>query len=390
MDDGDNGSSMVASAGTIALLNESEINQQIATAHKYPRSLKRFRDEVLQMVTLNESIAGECVYALPRKEKDKATGQWVTKTIEGPSARFAEIVASAWGNSRAGARVVSDDGDFVTAQGVMHDLERNLAITFEVQRRIVDSNGRRYKLDMIGVTANAASSIALRNAILKVVPKAFWADLYQAARETIMGDFKTLANRRSDALKEFQKFGVQPGAVYAKLGIAGIEDVTLEHLLTLRGLLTALRDGDTTPEQAFDADGGERVAPVVPRKSDAQGAVGNLGAAAGPAANGQPSGPGLADAASAIAGINGVSPVEVLRDAVDAAGGVGTSTAMFDQPGPGMATGGERQLILSKVKSKRLDLLTVLDEHKVTSLQDPMTLQGLTSTDFQKLRTALA
>ena len=107
---------ITAEAGTVALLNKSEIDMQVATAHKYPRSVKRFRDETLAMVTLNENVAQECIYSLPRDGKN----------IEGPSARFAEVVASAWGNSRAGARVVSDAGDFVTAQGVFHDLERNV------------------------------------------------------------------------------------------------------------------------------------------------------------------------------------------------------------------------------------------------------------------------
>jgi len=232
---------ITAESGTVALLNKSEIDMQIATAHRYPRSLKRFRDETLQMVTLTEQIAGECIYSLPRDGK----------TIEGPSARFAEVIASAWGNCRAGARVVSDQGDFVTAQGVFHDLERNVAITYEVQRRIVDSKGRRYKADMIGVTANAACSIALRNSILKGVPKAFWSGMYQAARKTVMGDFKTLANRRADALKEFVAFGVTKEQVFAAIGVAGEQDVGLEHLVTLSGMLTALKDGDSTPEQMF-------------------------------------------------------------------------------------------------------------------------------------------
>ncbi len=233
--------SMSVESGTVALLNKSEIDMQIATAHKYPRSIKRFRDEALQMVTLNERVAEGCIYALPRGNK----------TIEGPSARFAEVVASAWGNCRAGARVVSDQGDFITAQGVFHDLERNVAITYEVQRRITDSKGKRYNADMIGVTGNAASSIALRNAILKGVPKAFWDDMYQAARQTVMGDFKTLGNRRADALKAFLGFGVTQEQVFAKLEVAGIEDIGLEHLVVLRGLLTAIKEGDTTPEQAF-------------------------------------------------------------------------------------------------------------------------------------------
>lgn len=232
---------MVAEQGMVAMLNKSEIDQQIATAHRFPRSIKHFRDEAMAMVTLSESVAEQCIYALPRDGK----------TIEGPSARFAEVVASAWGNCRAGARVVDDSGEFVTAQGVFHDLERNVAITYEVQRRIVNKAGKRYSADMIGVTANAACSIALRNAILKGVPKAFWEDMYSAARQVIMGDVKTLANRRSNAVAAFQKFGVSAEQIIAKLGVQGIEDVTLEHLVTLKGLLTAIRDGDTTPEETF-------------------------------------------------------------------------------------------------------------------------------------------
>ncbi|MCY1166582.1 hypothetical protein D9M73_65250 [compost metagenome] len=260
---------LTADGGTVALLNKGEIDMQIATAHKYPRSVVKFRNEVLQMVTLNEQVAGECVYALPRNEKDKATGQWVTKTIEGPSARFAEVVASAWGNSRAGARVVSDQGDFVTAQGVFHDLERNVAITYEVQRRITGANGQRYKSDMIGVTANAACSIALRNAILKGVPKAFWSDMYDAARQCIMGDIKTLANRRIDAIAKFQRFGINQGQIFERLEVAGIEDITLEHLVTLRGLMTAIKEGDTTPEQAFAKENAGTAAPAPRSKSEA-------------------------------------------------------------------------------------------------------------------------
>ncbi|RZZ90641.1 hypothetical protein [Pseudoxanthomonas winnipegensis] len=237
---------LVPEEGMAAMINRSEIEQQISTARRFPRSLKKFRDEALQMVTLSQSIAEQCVYALPRDGK----------TIEGPSARFAEVVASAWGNNRAGARVIDDKGEFIIAQGVFHDLERNVAITYEVQRRIVDRNGRRFKPDMIGVTANAACSIALRNAVLKGVPKAFWEDMYVEARKVIMGDVKTLANRRADALGVFQRFGVSAEQVCAKLEVAGVEDIGLEHLVLLRGIVTAIKEGDTTPEEAFATGAG--------------------------------------------------------------------------------------------------------------------------------------
>ncbi len=266
---------MVADSGMVALLNKSDIDQQIATAHKYPRSIKQFRDQSLQLVTLTEAIAQECIYALPRDGK----------TIEGPTARFAEIIASSWHNCRAGARVVSDTGDFVTAQGVFHDLENNVAITYEVQRRVVDKQGRRYKPDMIGVTGNAASSIALRNAILKGVPKALWNDLYQAARKCVMGDFKTLANRRAGAIEQFQAYGVSKEMICATLGVAGVEDIGLEKLVVLAGLLTAIKDGDTTVEQAFGGDKGSTVQQPVAKGATVAAATAPTATTAEPAAS---------------------------------------------------------------------------------------------------------
>jgi predicted flap endonuclease-1-like 5' DNA nuclease len=206
----------------------------------------------MDMVTISEAVEQECFYALPRDNK----------VIEGPSARFAEVVASAWGNSRAGARVVSDQGEFVTAQGVFHDLQKNVAITYEVQRRITGKGGKRFSADMIGVTANAACSIALRNAILKGVPKAFWADMYEGARKTAMGDVKTLPNRRAEAFKLLQGYGVAKEQVLDKLGVKGDADIGQEQLLILRGIITAIKDGDTTPEQAFASGGDGSGSPV--------------------------------------------------------------------------------------------------------------------------------
>lgn len=242
---------MSAESGTLAVLHSAEVDTQITTARKYPRSIKRARDEILELVTLTEDVARECVYALPRKQDGKRV------MIEGPSARFAEILAHSWGNARAGARVVDDRGDFVTAQGVFHDLEKNVAITYEVKRRITDRNGNRYSADMIGTTSNAACSIALRNAVLKGVPKALWEDAYQAARKVIMGDAKTLNSRRATALQVALKFGLAADEVCTVLGVAGVDDIGLEELAVLHGICGALRDGDTTVERLLEEATGE-------------------------------------------------------------------------------------------------------------------------------------
>lgn len=229
----------------IQAITKAEIDQAIIAAHAHPRSVKEFLDECMELATLNTDIADDCIYALPRKEG----GQ--TKMIEGPSARLAEIVMHAWGNCRSGARVVEEGREFITAQGIFQDLEKNVHITYEVRRRITNSSGRRYSADMIGVTGNAACSIALRNAVFKGVPKAFWNQIYEAARRVVAGDSKTLVNRRSDALAFLQKLGATQAMVLALLEVKGVEDITLEHLTTLRGLAGAIKEGEITVEEAF-------------------------------------------------------------------------------------------------------------------------------------------
>ena len=231
----------VSAVPALESISKAELDMQIVTAKQWPRSIRKFREECLQMATLDEEIASECIYAVPRGGR----------TVEGPSARLAEIVASAWGNCRAGARIVDEDQEFVTAQGMFFDLERNVAIQYEVRRRITDKKGRRYNADLISVTGNAACSIALRNAVFKGVPKAFWKGVYHAARECAIGNTETLANRRAKALEYFQKMGVTKEQVLARLDVKGEEDVTLEHLAALTGFKTAIRDGEATVDSVF-------------------------------------------------------------------------------------------------------------------------------------------
>lgn len=218
-----------------------EIDTQISTAKRFPRSITSFKKKAMELATLDEETAQSCFYALPRDGK----------SIEGPSARLAEIVAGSWGNLRSQANIVDEDDKFITARGVCWDLENNVAISVEVRRRITGKNGRRYNDDMIGTTANAACSIALRNAVFKVVPMAIIKPIYEAAKRVAIGDATTLAARRDKALKHFAAMGVRQDQIFAKLGRAGVEEITLDDLATLLGLSTAIKDGDTSIDEAF-------------------------------------------------------------------------------------------------------------------------------------------
>ncbi len=227
------------------------VDVQVATARRYPRSIATFIRRATEMATLTPDIAASCVYALPRGGK----------TIEGPSARLAEIVASAWGNLRIQAGATDNDDRYITARGEAWDVESNVAIGFEVRRRITNRKGDTYDDDMITVTGNAAASIALRNAVFKAVPSSFWKPIYQDCRRVIAGDAKTFASRRDDMLKAFMVAGVTPERLCAGIGLKGVQDITLDHIVTLRGVFNAIKEGETTIEEAFPDGGGLGAAP---------------------------------------------------------------------------------------------------------------------------------
>lgn len=228
----------------IALLNSSEIDQQMAYARKYPRSLTYFTKEVRGLVTLDPATAGSCIYAVPR----------AGKTIEGASIRFAEMVNYAWANTRVGTRIADIGDEFVTVEGLFFDLEKNSAVKSEVLRRITNRKGEKFDADMIQTTSAAAGAIARRNAILTGIPKTLWMPMYEDARRVVAGDVKTLANMRSDAIKAFAIFGILPAQIYGVLGVNGHEEITRDHLVLLAGIKTAIEEKTITPEDAFAPD----------------------------------------------------------------------------------------------------------------------------------------
>ena len=154
------------------------------------------------MATITQEVAQSCIYSLPRKERGK------TKMIVGPSVRLAEICASSYTNLQVGARVLDEENTEIVAQGAAWDMERNLRCTIETRRRITTREGRRYSDDMVVVTGNAAASIALRNAIFRVIPRAYVDVVFAEARKVAVGDAKTLSTKRAQVMDRLAKLGV--------------------------------------------------------------------------------------------------------------------------------------------------------------------------------------
>lgn len=238
------GTEIATDASTLERLQRADVSTQVETARRFPRPpLKKVASRMVEIATMDEVSAEEMIYSLPRKDK----------VIEGPSARFAEALAQVWGNCRIAARIVDVNTreGYVEAEGIFVDVETNAVTARSVRRRIKDSRGRIYNADMIQQTGNAAASIACRNAVLAGIPKAVQRPAYDAARNLLMGDVKTLANRRSEALRHFQRFGVTAEQVLARLGLESEDQITQDHLVTLRSMYGTLRNGEETPESMF-------------------------------------------------------------------------------------------------------------------------------------------
>lgn len=237
---------------TLAEISRVELDSVMASAQQYPRSIAVFSKQAAEMTLSSVDFAAQSFYALPR------AGKWIT----GPSIRFAETLQHAWRNNRAAGRVTEELDKKLIAQGVFIDCESNTMVSVEVSRRIVDRNGNRYDVDMIMTTGNAAVSIALRNAILRGIPKALWSPIYQQI-EGIITNPATLAASREKALAYFDEKGYGFKKVCALVNVESVDKLGPKEIFLLRGLHNSIEDGDVTPEAAFR---NARAIPSMPRE----------------------------------------------------------------------------------------------------------------------------
>ena len=224
-------------------VERANVDSQVSTAKMYPRSIKRSIDNSIVMATMDAETAQSCGYALPRGGKP----------ITGPSVHLAKIIVSNWGNMRTEAKVVQITDKQIISRGTAWDLEANVASAFEVRRSIVDSKGRRYSDDMITVTGNAANSIAYRNAVFSVVPKAVVDKVYKAAQKFITGDLsdeEKLIKRRTDAINYFNdEWGITETEVIKLCGKQTVNQIKADEIALLLGMVQSLKDGDTTVDE---------------------------------------------------------------------------------------------------------------------------------------------
>lgn len=249
----------IKQADMLTAINRAEVDIQISTAKQYPRDLNAVLNKIATYATMDKETAEDCFYVLRRKD---ANGQ--NSVIEGLSVRMAEIIAGAWGNLRVQTHIVGNDGRMITAQAICHDLETNFAVSKEVKRSIVTKKGYTYSQDMQVVTGNAAASIAFRNAVLTVIPKAVTKRIINEVKQVALGQSIDLETSRQNIIGYFGKLGVNQQQLFDYLGISKVEEIDKQRVFELRATANAIKEGTTTVQETF-------VRPAVESKKQAEG-----------------------------------------------------------------------------------------------------------------------
>ena len=227
-------------------IEKANVDVQVATAKQFPRNVTRAIQNSIVMATIDPETAQMMRYALPRGGKP----------ITGPSVHLAKLIVSNWGNIRAEAKVVQITDSQVVSRGTCWDLENNVATAIEVRRNIKGKGGQRFSDDMITVVGNAANSIAFRNAVFSVIPKAVSDKVYRAAQECITGDLSDeakLLQKRTNCLKFFNdEYGITEEEVIKLCGKQTVNQIKADEIALMLGIYQSLKDGDTTVEEVME------------------------------------------------------------------------------------------------------------------------------------------
>ena len=227
-------------------IEKANVDVQVATAKQFPRNVTRAIQNSIVMATIDPETAQMMRYALPRGGKP----------ITGPSVHLAKLIVSNWGNIRAEAKVVQITDSQVVSRGTCWDLENNVATAIEVRRNIKGKDGQRFSDDMITVVGNAANSIAFRNAVFSVIPKAVTDKVYRAAQECITGDLSDeakLLQKRTNCLKFFNdEYGITEEEVIKLCGKQTVNQIKADEIALMLGIYQSLKDGDTTVEEVME------------------------------------------------------------------------------------------------------------------------------------------
>jgi hypothetical protein len=223
---------------------------QMELARVFPRDMQEAIKKINAICTSSQEVAESCFYCVVNEIDGKV--------IVGPSVRFAEIVASCWGNMNIETRVVSNDGRRIMVEARAHDLETNVSATVAIPKNIAGRTGKIATNEAQTLASSASCSVAYRNVLFKIVPASYFKSILENIKEKSLGDIKGLASYRKKAMEYFTKKGVDKSLVFKALSVNKISDVDRAKLFELKGIRNSIEQGDTSIDELFYGKTGKR------------------------------------------------------------------------------------------------------------------------------------
>lgn len=226
-------------AGAVSIETEraiAEAQGQMTLAKRFPRDLNAAHAEMM-VACKSYAFASVAFYAKPQGGS----------TVTGPSIRMAEQLAQVVGNFQYGHRELSRDGKKSEVEVFAWDMEKN---NYNKRQKTIlhvrdTKDGPKPLRDQTDVDQkiNNVASKEMRGLIIAMMPKWLVEEAIQECRKTLAGqNDEPIETRVRRMVQAFAKFGVKQDRLEKHLGHK-LDSTTVEELVDLQGIHTALKDG---------------------------------------------------------------------------------------------------------------------------------------------------
>lgn len=247
-------------AGEMATVarEQAEVQAAFIAAKKWPRNELEAFARASKAVE-RPGLAEKANYSFPRGSKD----------VSGPSVYLGRELARIWGNLQSGHRMVSIDDDYVHLVGYCIDLETNTRFEVQdrferlVQRKVGEGRNRKtqwVKPDErdLRELINKRGAIAMRNAILQVLPADLIDGCCERAKRTVKEGAKTgfKSNREKttkDLVLAFEELSITVEMIETYLGHS-LSVLSEDEYVKLRGVWKSISDGVAKREEFFELE----------------------------------------------------------------------------------------------------------------------------------------
>jgi len=209
------------------------------------RDLKKIKEEIKDMATMDLDTAMSCFYVLMDNGKP----------YTGISVRFSELVAYCWGGLEIGTRIISNDGKNIVVGAELLDKEKDSKYSLELTRSVVGINGRPISGEKLVNISTTLSSIAYRNIVFKAIPSMVLKKVTEEIQEFIKDNISD-STAMKDCIDFFVSKNVSKNKIASKLGLDSLSDIDSEKAFRLIGMKNAVESNDTTVHELFGKDKG--------------------------------------------------------------------------------------------------------------------------------------